>query len=146
MVREILNKNIDGLHFVITVPDSASRADEIEEFIYWIKYYKGQAEKLKKARERLLEIAEEDEDIAWLMNETDFGKMLESKFEFYKSITIALLKEFLDYVTAEELVDFAPLLFSTSLGRVIDELIHRLSEVVEGEGEEDKAADEGSDA
>lgn len=141
MVKEILNKNIDGIHFVLTVPDSASRADEIEEFIYWIKYYKGQADRLKKVREKLLHIADEDEDIAWLMHETEFSKMLDSRVEFYKSIAMTLLKELVDYVTADELIHFAPLLFSTGLGRVIEGLIRKVSEVVEDEDEEDKTAD-----
>jgi len=131
MVRVILDKTIDGVKYVIAVPDSASREDEIEEFIYWIKCHKTLAEKCKKARERLEELAEDEPLIDWLLHNEGWDKHLQMQEEYYQAVTLNLLKEFMDYVSADELVKYAPALFTSGPDIVAKRFLKDIRKAIE---------------
>jgi len=135
MVRKILDKTIDGVKYVITVPDNASREDEIEEFTYWIRYYKTLSERVKEARQRLEELAEDEPLIDWLLHDEGWDKRLQRWEEYYRAVTLNLLKEFYDYVRDEEIIDGFTRLFTSGLDVVMKKLMGDLKKSVEEEKE-----------
>lgn len=132
MVRVILDKTIEGTRYTLTVPDNATKEDEIEQFTYWIKHYKEATMKVKQARKKLQEVAEEDESVRWLLYVDGFDKVLEKHEEYYLSVATTLLKELVEYASGDELVQFAPLLFAPGLKAVLNSIIKGVQREEEG--------------
>ena len=148
MVREILNKTVNGIKLLITVPDSATREDEVKEFIYWIKYYKTVADRVKQARKRLQEIAKEDRLVEWLLYDEGYDSQLEDRAGFFDAIAFNLLKEFMDYVSADELIGHATDLFNAGMNKAIEALIKAIEEgttQADGEADTDGGGQDGTD-
>ena len=148
MVREILNKTVNGIKLMITVPDSATREDVVEEFIYWIRYYKTAANKIKLARNRLQEIAEEDKLIEWLLYDEGYDSHLENRAKFFDEIALSLLKEFMDYVSADELIRHAADLFNAGMTKAVKSIIKAIEEGTpraDGEVDADGGGQDGAD-
>ena len=125
MVREIMDKDFGGVRITMVVPDCATRKDEVDEIVYFIKYYKSRADRIARALESLEKVAEEDEDVRWLLEDEGLRNYLNGRKEYYLTISLDLLKELAERSSAEELVGaVAPALYlSDAMVKVTSEII-----------------------
>ena len=125
MVREIMDKDFGGVRITMVVPDCATHKDEADEIVYFIKYYKSRADRIARALESLKKMAEEDEDVRWLLENDGLRNYLNGRKEYYLTISLGLLKELAERSSAEELVGaVAPALYlNDAMIKVTSEII-----------------------
>lgn len=140
MSRKVVEINLKGgIWANVVVPDNATREDEFEVIVHHIRSFKEHAETLRAAVEAIEELAEEDENVKYVLEVEGFKDAMESKAAIYEAMALKLIEYVMKEASVEELLNIIGPSFFGGFAKATMEMIDKIAKEFQKEISDDSS-------